>query len=366
MGGSADHERPFASRRGLDGLRGLAVALVVAFHVWPSVVPGGFLGVSLFFTLSGYLITSVVLAEHSSSGRLDLRRFWARRFRRLLPAALVTLGVVSVLAVWLPAPENLHEQVLAAVANVYNWWLIRADTDYGSLFGAASPIEHFWSLAIEEQFYLVFPLVAVVLLRRGRRLFAGVIAVALVGSVLLTLARVLPAATAYFSTLTRSSEILFGVLLAVVIPLRRAEPEGTRTSTIVGMGAVAGIVALSFLVEYSDPIVSQGLLPMVAVLSCAAVVHCATRRSHLLFGGRVATWLGRRSYGIYLDPLAGRGVAARTGRGAGGGHARAGRALARGRGEAGAHPPGAAGAEGGRAGGGDRRGGRRRPGRAPA
>jgi len=153
---------------GLDGLRGLAVAGVVAFHAGFSWATGGFLGVSTFFTLSGFLITSLLVAERASTGRIALGAFWARRARRLLPASLATLLGVAALASWLATPEQLADlrgDVLGALFYVANWRFILDGQSYGELFATPSPVLHFWSLAIEEQLYIFFPLV-VVLARR--------------------------------------------------------------------------------------------------------------------------------------------------------------------------------------------------------
>ncbi len=144
---------------GLDGLRALAVAAVVAFHLGVPFVPGGLLGVGVFFTLSGYLITDLLLSSWERTGGLALRTFWARRARRLLPALFMMLGVVSVWAA-VGAPSELAQlrgAVLAAVAYVSNWWLAFQHISYFARFGAPSPLGHLWSLAVEEQFYLVWP-----------------------------------------------------------------------------------------------------------------------------------------------------------------------------------------------------------------
>jgi peptidoglycan/LPS O-acetylase OafA/YrhL len=205
----------------LDGVRGVAVAVVLLFHHGASWTPGGFLGVSLFFTLSGYLITSLLLAEHDATGRVSLRRFWARRARRLMPAALVTIAGALVLTA-VTAPDRLVTvagDARAAVAYVANWQLVVADRSYATLFDAPSALQHLWSLAIEEQFYLLFPPVAVAALRwRGRR---GLTAVVAATAALSVAAQVLTANAdlAYYGTHTRAAELLAGCLLACLRPL---------------------------------------------------------------------------------------------------------------------------------------------------
>ncbi|MDQ3106756.1 MAG: acyltransferase family protein, partial [Actinomycetota bacterium] len=129
---------------------------MLAFHAGFAWAAGGYLGVSTFFTLSGFLITSLLLEEQRQTGRIDLRRFWTRRFRRLLPASLLTLAVVTVAATTLATPEQLaglRADVLAALLNLANWRFLVEGRSYGDLFSAPSPVLHFWSLAIEEQFY---------------------------------------------------------------------------------------------------------------------------------------------------------------------------------------------------------------------
>ena len=160
---------------GLDGLRAVAVIAVLAFHAQFAAASGGFLGVSLFFTLSGFLITTLLIDEHASTGTLSLRRFYSRRVRRLLPAAYVCLALVVLASGWWTASQQrrLPGDLVASVANVANWRFAFAPTSYQELFlGEPSPVAHFWSLAIEEQIYLILPLVVYLALRRGPRALA--------------------------------------------------------------------------------------------------------------------------------------------------------------------------------------------------
>jgi len=144
---------------GLDGLRAIAVAAVIAFHLGLSWAPGGLLGVGVFFTLSGYLITDLLLGSWESSGGLKLREFWARRARRLLPALFVMLAVVTIwVAIASPSQLGpLRGDVGAASLYVSNWWLAFQHVSYFARFGPPSPLGHLWSLAVEEQFYLIWP-----------------------------------------------------------------------------------------------------------------------------------------------------------------------------------------------------------------
>ena len=167
--------RGLARLPGLDGLRGVAVLAVLAFHAGFQHMVGGYLGVSTFFTLSGFLIGSLLISESRRTGRVSLREFWGRRFRRLMPAALATLGGIMLVFAPLAATpdqrETMGRGVLAAVFDVFNWKLIRDGTSYTQLFTAPSPVLHFWSLSIEEQFYIFFPVVllGLWLVTRGRR-----------------------------------------------------------------------------------------------------------------------------------------------------------------------------------------------------
>src|SRR5580658_1570746 len=144
---------------GLDGLRAIAVLAVIAYHLGLGWAPGGLLGVGVFFTLSGYLITDLLLSQHQSSGRLNLVDFWRRRARRLLPALFVMLAVV---AGWVALLQRgqlpaVRGAMAAAALYVSNWWLIAQNSSYFARFGPASPLGHLWSLAVEEQFYLIWP-----------------------------------------------------------------------------------------------------------------------------------------------------------------------------------------------------------------
>ena len=173
---------PLTHLPALDGIRGLAVLAVFAFHAGFGWAPGGFLGVSVFFTLSGYLITRLLLDDGWTHDHIDLLRFWARRVRRLLPAALVTIAFVMVLSatVLRVQPGVVRGDALAALAYVANWRFLFTGQSYTALFAAPSPLLHFWSLAIEEQFYLVYPLVCLgVIAIAGRDRFRSALRTAL-------------------------------------------------------------------------------------------------------------------------------------------------------------------------------------------
>ena len=202
----------------LDGLRGLAVAAVLLFHAGFGWASGGFLGVSVFFTLSGFLITDLLQREAERRGAIDLRRFYRRRAARLVPAGLLglVLAVVVGHAVAVPS-SSLHGDVLAALGQVANWRWLLDEQSYADLFATPSPVLHYWSLSIEEQYYLVFPPLVLWLTRRSGRALVQGLAWGLAASWLLLVGLVVVEATdaAYYATPARFGEILAGALLAV-------------------------------------------------------------------------------------------------------------------------------------------------------
>jgi peptidoglycan/LPS O-acetylase OafA/YrhL len=154
----------------LDGLRGVAILLVLLFHGAGRLLPGGYLGVSTFFTLSGFLITSLLLLERERSGRIDLARFWTRRLRRLMPAALLGIALAAVFVAVAGTPSQsgrFRWDGIAALLHGANFRAMTAGTSYWEMFSRPSPLQHYWSLSIEEQFYLVYPLVLLGVWRRA-------------------------------------------------------------------------------------------------------------------------------------------------------------------------------------------------------
>jgi len=298
----------------LDGLRGVAVLSVLLYHGEVSWMSGGFLGVSTFFTLSGFLITSLLLAERSGTGRIDLGAFYVRRLRRLLPAALLCLAGIVVFGATVATSSQLVDlrgDVLSALGYVANWRLIANGSSYADLFSAPSPIQHFWSLAIEEQFYLVMPLVVLALLALGKgswRFLATALAVLISLSVGLS---VLLSATGasddriYFGTDTRAAELLLGALLAVLISIRGSFTfEGAKGDRVRVVGAVAlGLsVLLWATVTIAQPILYVGGFGLYGVMT-AAVVLAAVQPSGVVrtvLAWRPLVLVGLVSYGAYL------------------------------------------------------------------
>ncbi len=298
----------------LDGVRGLAVLAVAGFHGEWAVLRGGFLGVSLFFTLSGFLITSLLIAEVDRSGSVSLRRFWSRRFRRLLPAAWMTiLGVAAGAVVLGVVSPGLPADSWAALAQVANWRFLARGQRYADLFATSSPLIHFWSLAIEEQFYLVVPLVVWGVARRTRsgstrKSLALVVGTAALVSFVLPFAFHMSVNRVYLGTDTRAGELLVGALLAIWMssPSRRtrlAQHRQWRNAAVIAglVGAVATACLWAAMTQTSAVLRSGGF----AVVACASVGLVVSALVplgpiHRLLLVAPLRWIGRISYGIYL------------------------------------------------------------------
>ena len=295
----------------LDGLRGLAVVGVVAYHAGITGAAGGYLGVSAFFTLSGYLITSLLLVESDRTGEISQRSFWTRRFRRLLPAAVAVVAGVVVGARFLADSGQLADlrgDVLAGLGYVANWRFVLDDRSYGELFTGPSPLQHLWSLAIEEQFYVVFPLLTVGLLRlgRGRRHVLGaVLAVLAVASALWSahLAGLDGGSSrAYYDTGARAVELLAGALLAVAVAGRvEVLDRHRRTLGAAGGVGLAVLLASWATVAQDDPWLHRGALAVhaVVVVVVLAAAHVPGPVRSLCSTGPLRL-AGRVSYGVYL------------------------------------------------------------------
>jgi peptidoglycan/LPS O-acetylase OafA/YrhL len=309
--------RPSESGRkyipGLDGLRAIAVLAVIAYHLDFGWARGGKLGVGVFFTLSGYLITDLLLAHWRRTGSLGLRSFWIRRARRLLPALFVMLATVSVFAAIFDASylADIRRQVFAAAFYFSNWSTIADHGSYFAQFAPPLPLDHLWSLSIEEQFYLVWPW----LLWLGVRFVRSPVwlsTLALIAAIASAIAMAviyhpgLDPTRVYEGTDTRAFELLFGIALAFVWPsssLRPGISEGAR-NLLDGAGALALAVILALIAttgSYSPFLYRGGfvILAIATAVLVGVIVHPASRLGVALGWGPLR-WVGVRSYGIYL------------------------------------------------------------------
>ncbi|WP_411722484.1 acyltransferase family protein [Mycetocola sp.] len=308
-------------RTDIQGLRALAVSLVVLFHLWPHVLPGGYVGVDVFFVLSGFLITTHLVREVERTGSVSLPGFWARRARRLLPASLTVL-LVTTCGIWLVAPAGavgrFLGEVMASAGYVENIALAGSSVDYLAAEAAPSPVQHFWSLSAEEQFYLVWPVLivgAVVLWKRfpraadgesPRRVIAlalGVVVVASLAWSVIYTAR--DPAPAYFLATTRAWEFGAGGLLAVAAPALTgwlALPGSRVVRCAAAWGGLASIVLASVAYGPSTPFPgAAALLPVLGTLAVIVAAEPAGRfaPTRMLALGPVQR-LGDLSYGTYL------------------------------------------------------------------
>jgi peptidoglycan/LPS O-acetylase OafA/YrhL len=297
---------------GIDALRAIAVLAVFLYHAGVGWMPGGFLGVDVFFVISGYLITSLLLSERRRTGRMRLGQFWLRRARRLLPAVGVLIAVTMIVAA-IVEPDRLTElrsDAISSLAYVANWHLIFEHQSYFDQFQRPSLFRHLWSLSVEEQFYLFWPLAfaAGISLLGRKRLALGVLAGA-AASLALTWILFDPndASRVYYGTDTHAAGLLIGVALALVWApwqLRRAKPGRWCGSVLDAVGVIAlCYLALSFLrVHNYDLALFHGGYLWIALAGAAVIAVIAHPAARL--GGLLArpalVWLGLRSYSFYL------------------------------------------------------------------
>jgi peptidoglycan/LPS O-acetylase OafA/YrhL len=305
---------------GLDGLRAIAVLAVIAFHLGFGWAPGGLLGVGIFFTLSGYLITDILLSQLARRGHIRLGKFWLARARRLLPALFAMLVIVIAwVTIFGPAqPQQFRDAVVASALYVSNWQLIFGDVSYFARFAPPGPLNHLWSLAIEEQFYIVWPfllLIGVKLVRETPlpsgvrpRLAIVTLALAIASAILMAVLYhpSLDPSRVYYGTDTRASELLFGAALAMVWPSRKLSPRiGAGARNTLDLLGLAGLAAIALMIwktdQYSSFLYRGGFvgLSIATVLVVAALAHPAGRLGPVL-GWKLLRWIGVRSYGIYL------------------------------------------------------------------
>ena len=305
--------RPLGYEHSLDGVRALCLLAVFAYHAGLPEATGGYLGVSTFFTLSGFLITRLLVREAADGAGIRVGAFWVRRALRLLPASLATLGILALSAHWwIPEAqlERLGADLLACLVYVINWRFIDAGYAYALLFVSPSEVQHFWSLAIEGQFYLLFPFV-VALAYRGRprrRLLASLLTAGVLTS-LAWGAWLFSAAgqeRVYFGTDTRLAELLVGGLLALLLPgalASNGEPHPrARLLDIGGLAALAGLVACWVFVPLDTAALYRGGFGLYSALSALVLAGCLNGAGQLrrLLSPAPLRWVGRVSYGAYL------------------------------------------------------------------
>ncbi|MGN6275893.1 MAG: acyltransferase family protein [Solirubrobacterales bacterium] len=305
---------------GLDGLRAIAVLAVIVFHLGFNWAPGGLLGVGIFFTLSGYLITDILLSQISSRGSIQLVQFWLARARRLLPALFVMLAiVVAWVTIFGPAqPDQFRKAVVSAGFYVNNWEQIFANVSYFARFAPEGPLNHLWSLSVEEQFYLLWPFLLSlgIKLVHERPLPSGVRPrLALMAVVLAVVSAIemailyhpsLDPSRVYYGTDTRAGGLLFGAALAMVWPSRRLShriaPQARNLLDGLGILGLAIIALMIWQVGEFSRFLYQGgfvVLSLATVMVLMPLVHPACRLGAWL-GARPLRWVGVRSYGIYL------------------------------------------------------------------
>jgi peptidoglycan/LPS O-acetylase OafA/YrhL len=302
-----------ALRYEVQALRALAVLLVVLFHFWPGRLPGGYVGVDVFFVISGFLITGHLLREVESTGTVALGRFWARRARRLLPAAYLVIAVSVVVTLLVVPMTQWHQwfrEAIGATLYVENWVLAADSVDYLAAENAPSPVQHYWSLSAEEQFYLVWPvlvLLAALVATRGRwsrrRMTGVVLAVATFASFAYSLwLTTTNPASAYFVTTTRAWQFGAGALLAVVLARSAPALVGARWRTLVSWAGLAAIAACGLFYDAKTPF--PGTAAVLPVLATLAVIWAGTPSGPLsptpLMRWRPVQYTGEISYSLYL------------------------------------------------------------------
>ena len=321
----------------LDGLRTLAVAVVVLYHLNPTLMPGGMQGVTIFFVLSGYLITHLLLVEFGGTRTIDLKGFWVRRMRRLMPAMLsVVVATTALCTIFNHVMlTKMRPDIVPSVLFVNNWWQILHDVSYFNNIGDPSPLTHFWSLAIEAQFYLVWPPVLLFCLKRrvsrrhiryGVAILAGISALAMA---LLYNPAVDPSRI-YYGTDTRAFSLLMGAWLALV-PARSLSPRAVRERLggmtaairarqgndtqvtlpaairtapldVLGIVGLLGTLALCLWSNGYSAFPYRGGILLASLAGVMLVAACARPESRLahLFAAKPLVWIGQRSYSIYL------------------------------------------------------------------
>lgn len=322
----------------LDGIRTLAVAAVVLYHLNPNLVPGGMQGVTVFFVLSGYLITRLLLAEYEGSGRIDFKGFWQRRLRRLVPAIVTVIVVTAALCTLFNHVmlTKMRPDIIPSALFVNNWWQIFNQQSYFNAIGDPSPLTHFWSLAIEMQFYLVWPVALMFALRAGqsrRRIGMATLALAAVSAIEMAVLYHPGAdpSRIYYGTDTRAFSLLLGAWLALAgniglpqvlrdamhttsaiitqqdadrqgVDQRHLKQSGASPLDLLGVLGLAGLLLLMAFTNGYSAFPYYGGILIASLFTLMLIAACVQPHSRLgrLFALKPLVWLGQRSYGIYL------------------------------------------------------------------
>ena len=303
----------------IDSLRALAVLAVIIYHVDVNYLPGGFLGVDLFFVLSGYLISSLIIKEYRKTGSLNLYNFYIRRARRLLPAVylMITVGLVVMVLFNEVLLRKSHLDAIFGYIYSSNWWYIFHKLDYFDSFGAQSPFKHLWSLAIEEQFYMIFPLLFLLVNRKKKSkdgtyklnknflyVVLGLILVSLIAHILLfdinNISRI------YFGTDTRAFSLLVGVVGAILYPMERLHakvtPQQNMIYSVVSLVAIATLITVMiYTSEYNTWLYRGGFL-LVAILGLIVIISSGKQHTLMsrLLSFKPIVFIGKISYSLYL------------------------------------------------------------------
>ena len=303
----------------IDSLRALAVLAVIIYHVDVNYLPGGFLGVDLFFVLSGYLISSLIIKEYKKTGSLNLYNFYIRRARRLLPAVYFMITVVLVVMVMFNGVLLKKSHLDAIFGYIYssNWWYIFHKLDYFDSFGSQSPFKHLWSLAIEEQFYMIFPLLFLLINRKKKDkdgfyklnrnflyVILGVILVSLIAHIILfdinNISRI------YFGTDTRAFSLLVGAVGAILYPMDKLNtkitPQENLLYSVVSLISIAALITIMiYTSEYNTWLYRGGFL-LVAILGIIIIISSGKQHTVMakLLSFKPVVFIGKISYSLYL------------------------------------------------------------------
>ena len=303
----------------IDSLRALAVLAVIIYHVDVNYLPGGFLGVDLFFVLSGYLISSLIIKEFRKTGTVNLYNFYIRRARRLLPAVyfMITVGLVVMVLFNEVLLRKSHLDAIFGYIYSSNWWYIFHKLDYFDSFGAQSPFKHLWSLAIEEQFYMIFPLLFLLVSRKKKSkdgtyklnknflyVVLGLILVSLIAHILLfdinNISRI------YFGTDTRAFSLLVGVVGAILYPMERLHarvtPQQNMIYSVVSLVSIATLITVMIYTSEYNTLLYRGGFLLVAILGLIVIISSGKQHTLMsrLLSFKPIVFIGKISYSLYL------------------------------------------------------------------